>query len=547
MKSPIALLAFACVLFAPFCAAQQTRAEAEKDPVLAAMLAELDRSMAHLQLQGFQKPYFIQYRIEDVDNFQTTATFGATTGVDHAHQRVARITVRVGDYKTDSSGGRGDSALELTALDDDPIALRSALWTGTDRAYKAALDSYAQKQAALKQVQTPPQADDFSHEKPVISLAAPASLQVDEQAWIARVAKASGLYRNEPSLRAEESGVQTCAGTFSARVTTTYLVNSEGTIVRKTASEYQQAFATSTQAADGMKLERSFASSGPTLASLDSEEKFNKHAVEEIASLATLRNAPVVEEEYHGPVLLSADAATDTLAAVIGAGVTASRPPLGTEARTTGAFASSLHTRVLPEDFNVVDDPGLTSFNGQPLIGAYSIDEEGVPAQAVQLVTQGKLVNYLIGRDPVRDFPQSNGHGRAGITGPPSSSVGVLKFTASDGKTDAALNQQMIALAKDRGQPVYYVETLGGPLIPRLLYKVSADGSRQLVRGAVLDDLDQRALRSSILAAGKELWVANYFGDIPQTVIGPALLVDDVTVKRANEKNDKLPFYPPPS
>ena len=41
------------------------------------------------------------------------------------------------------------------------------------------------------------------------------------------------------------------------------------------------------------------------------------------------------------------------------------------------------------------------------------------PAQAVKLVTGGQLENYLIGREPVRDFPQSNGHGRAGITGRP--------------------------------------------------------------------------------------------------------------------------------
>jgi hypothetical protein len=30
-------------------------------------------------------------------------------------------------------------------------------------------------------------------------------------------------------------------------------------------------------------------------------------------------------------------------------------------------------------------------------------------------------------------------------------------------------------------------------------------------------------------------------------VLAPALLVDDVTVRRANEKNDTLPFYPPPA
>ena len=102
-------------------------------------------------------------------------------------------------------------------------------------------------------------------------------------------------------------------------------------------------------------------------------------------------------------------------------------------------------------------------------------------------------------------------------------------------------------MAKDRElKNVYYVETMGSDLTPRLLYRVTPDGKRELVRGAVLDDLDQRALRSSVEAAGKDLWVANYFGDVPETVLAPALLFDDITVRRANEKNDKLPFYPPP-
>ena len=102
-------------------------------------------------------------------------------------------------------------------------------------------------------------------------------------------------------------------------------------------------------------------------------------------------------------------------------------------------------------------------------------------------------------------------------------------------------------MARDRGlKSVYFVETLGPEMSPRLLYRVSTDGKRELVRGAALDDLDQRALRSSVEAAGKDLFVANFFGEVPMTVLAPALLLSDVTVKRANEKNDKLPFYPPP-
>jgi predicted Zn-dependent protease len=537
------LLGFACLN----AAAQTTRADAEKDPVLQAMLTELDRSMNQLQLKGFEKPFFIQYRIEDVDDYETKAEFGTSEGALRTHQRVARVTVRVGDYKTDSSGARNDGALLLTALDDDPIALRSALWSATDQAYKNALAAYAQKQAALKQVQTPPQADDFSREKPVVSLAGQLALKLDEAAWVDRVARDSGLYRTDASIKAGQHDVQYSTAEFHARVTTTRLVTSEGTILRKSASEYQEAIGVGTQAADGMRLDRSYASTGVSLSYLDSPQAFQKHAVGLIASLTELRQAPLVEEEYHGPVLLSSDAAADTLRALVAGGVTATRPKLGTEARTNGPFAASYHTRVLPESLDVVDDPGLKSFAGKGLVGAYDVDDEGIPAQAVKLVTAGRLENYLIGREPVRDFPQSNGHGRAGITGGARPMIGVFQVTAKDGLSDEELNRKLLDIARERGlRSVYFVQTLGGELTPRLLYRISPDGKRELVRGAVLDDLDQRALRSSVEAAGKDLFVANYFGDVPQTMLAPALLLSEATVRRANEKNDKLPFYPPP-
>jgi hypothetical protein len=551
----------ALFLCAPYLCAQPTRADAEKDPVLVAMLTELDRSMSQLQLPGFAKPFFIQYRIEDVDEFDAKAEFGSSEGSEHKHQRVARVTVSVGDYKTDSSGGRGDSSIELAALDNDPIALRTSLWAATDQAYKNALSAFAQKQAALKQVQTPPQADDFSHEKPIVSLAEPVSLHLDEGAWVDRVARLSGLYRSEATVSANqtrgpndrssslgwERAVEYSTASFHARSTTTWLVTSEGTIVRKSSAEYQETFGVGTQAADGMHLDRSFASAGPSLADLDSEETVNKQAVDEIASLAELRKAPLVEEEYHGPLLMSADAASDTLQNLLAHAVTATRPALGTEARTNGPYASSYQARVLPDFMSVVDDPGLKAFNGKGLLGAYSVDDEGVPAQAVKLVEAGRLKNYLIGREPVRDFPQSNGHGRSGITGAARPMIGVLKITAENGLSDAELNQKLLDIAKDRGLPsVYFVQTLGGPRAPRLLYRLTPDGKRELVRGAVLADIDDRALRSSIEAAGKDLWVANSFGDPPITVLAPALLFDDATVHRANEKNEKLPFYPPP-
>jgi predicted Zn-dependent protease len=528
-------------------AALPSRKDAEKDPVIKAMLEELDRSMSQLQLPGFQKPFFIQYRIEDVEDFQTHASFGASLSSDFNHARVARVTVRVGNYKTDSSTSRGDGAIQLAALEDDPIALRSALWSATDQAYKSALASYAKKQAALKQVQTPPQADDLSHEQPTLTLDQPIQLHIDEAAWTARVARFSGLYRTASFRAAQQRDVQYASAVFQAHAVTIWLVNSEGSILRTSAATYQEGIAAGTQAADGMHLDRSYASTGPTIKDLDSPELFEKRITALIASLGQLRAAPLVEDEYHGPVLLSADASTDTFRALVAPAVVATRPPLGTEARTNGPFASSYRTRVLPDFMDVTDEPDLKSYNGIGLIGSYSVDDEAVPAQTVPLVTNGRLENYLIGREPVRDFPRSNGHGRVGITGPPAPSIGVLKISAINGLSEADLHSKLLAAAKDAGlKNVYEVETLGPGMTPRLLYRIGPDGVRQLVRGAELDDLDQRTLRSSVLAAGKDLWVTNYFGDIPQTVLAPALLLDDVTIRRANEKNEKLPFYPPP-
>jgi predicted Zn-dependent protease len=539
------LLGF-CVL-ASAQSAEPGRADAEKDPIFKAMLQELDRTRNELQLKGFEKPFFIQYRLEDVDTFDTRAEFGASEGSSRTRQRVARVTVRVGDYKTDSSGQRGDGAVQLVALSEDPIAIRSALWNATDQAYKNALSAFAQKQAELKQVQSPPQADDFSKEKPVVVLEQPRTLVVNETAWVERVARASGLFLTDATVKSSAKDVQYSTAGFHARASTSWLVNTEGTIVRKSSEGYQEVFAVGTQAEDGMRLDRSYASSGVTLKDLDPQEAFDKRAVAQIASLGELRAAPLVDEEYHGPVLLSSDASSDVLRALVASGVTATRPRLGTEARTNGPFASSYHARVLPEFMDVVDDPGLKTFDGKDLVGAYDVDDEGVPGQSVKLITGGKLQNYLLGREPVRDFTESNGHGRAAVAGPARPAIGVLKITAASGVSDEELNRKLLDMAKDRGlKSAYYVATLGGALLPRLLYRVDVDGKRQLVRGAVLDDLDQRALRSSVEAAGKELWVANYMGEVPETVLAPALLLSDVTVKRANEKNEKLPFYPPP-
>ena len=58
---------------------------------------------------------------------------------------------------------------------------------------------------------------------------------------------------------------------------------------------------------------------------------------------------------------------------------------------------------MLPNFISVVDDPTIGTFQGHSLGGSYKVDDEGVPVAPVSVVDKGQLVNFLIGRLPIRE------------------------------------------------------------------------------------------------------------------------------------------------
>ena len=83
------------------------------------------------------------------------------------HGRLARVVVRVGDYKQDSFIGTGEGSIDLVPCDDDVLAIRHRIWLATDRAYKSASEALSAKQAALKQLKVDEPVDDFAKATPV--------------------------------------------------------------------------------------------------------------------------------------------------------------------------------------------------------------------------------------------------------------------------------------------------------------------------------------------------------------------------------------------
>ena len=517
-----------------------------KDSLLHAMKQELDREKS-LMLPGMQKPYFVEYRLDDITSYEAVANYGALTREEANHQRVIRVTVRIGDYTVDNSSTRGDGTVELAPSDDNALALQYALWTATDAAYKNALRAYSTKQAALKQFQSDQSQPDFAQAKAVVQVTPLAVLDLDRNEWKRRIIEASGLYASDPEVRPFADHVQYSIANIRAIALNRYLVNTEGTMVRIGYAGYNGGVSVGGQAADGMRLSRDNGTVATTAKELETAAAFRKRVIDDLKSFEELRNAPVVSaEDYHGPVLFSGDAAADVFNRLLIPNVEADRPEMGTSARTTGAYSSSYKSRVLPEMISVTDDPLQTKFNGKSLLGAYVIDDEGVPSQSVDIIDHGKLENFLIGREPIKDFLTSNGHGRAAPAQAPHSRSGVVLIKADQPLSKDELDKRLLAMAKEQGKDVYAVETLGGELLPRLLYRVHADGTRQLVRGAVFDELDHRSLRSGIVAVGNDPYISNSLGPVPQTLIAPSVLFEEIGVKRATIEQQKLPYYPPP-
>ena len=550
------LLAFLAPVTASLSHAQRP---SDHDPMLAAMQAELDREEAGLQLPGMQKPYFIEYRLDDIASYEAVANFGALTREENTRQRIVRVTLRIGSYTADSSSARGDGSLGLAPADDDPQALRYALWIATDEAYKNALRQLSAKQATLKRFEQQSAVPDFAEAKAVTHIEPLHILSLDRDEWKHRLVEASGLYQSLPELASFSQDVQYSTANLRGAALNRYIVNSEGSQIRNGYTAYAANISVGGQAADGMRLGRDNGTISTRADELESAAAFRQRAINDLKSYNELRHAPLVAaEDYHGPILFSGDASSDVLNRLFVPSVEADRPDLGTAARTQGAYSSSLHARVLPALLAVTDDPLTATFGGKHLLGAYEVDDEGVPAVPTDVVVGGKLQNFLIGREPVRDFPSSNGHGRAPIAQPAHSRSGVLLIkpvvAVAPGSspqveqkllTDADMTAHLLALAREQNRDVYSVETMAGEA-PRLLYLTHPDGSRQLVRGAVFDELDNRSLRSSIIAAGGTPYINETFGPVPQTTIAPALLFDDIGVKRANEEQQKLPYYAPP-
>jgi hypothetical protein len=561
----------------------------DSDPVLRAMKDELARSR-QLRIISLDAPYFIEYRVEDVNVFSVDAMLGALVSSQQMVLRVPTVKVRVGDYLFDNTnhlysdaytGSRYDP--DHLPLENDYRAFRQVLWLATDRAYKTAEEAIARKRSSLKNMNVTEQLPDFSKAAPVQAVEPIVRRNpVDEALWKDRTVKLSAIFDGYPQVLS--SGIE-----LQTSLASDYIVNSEGTTLRVPEDLAYMRVRAYGLAPDGTTVRDAAVFQAFEPNELPVEAELRRGVTEVAGNIVALAQAPT-GEAYDGPVLFEARAAAQLFGQLLGDNLKITRKPIADPGRTAPHVQSELENRVgsriLPEWMDVVDDPTQADWRGHTLLGHYQYDMEGVAPKPLALVEKGVLKTFLLTRTPVvKGFDVSNGRARMpGNFGDRAPGFGNMFVRASETVPAADMKKKLIELCRQQNKPYgMLVRKIDYPSAasvdefrrlataaaqsggntrvvsePLLLYRVYPDGREELVRSMRFRGLSTRSFKD-IIAASDENYVFDFIDSnaplalmgagsfvTTSSVIAPSVLFDELEFEPIHEDVPKPPIVPAP-
>jgi TldD protein len=534
-----------------------------RSPLLDILRQESQRSLAVLSKQEKAPAYFLSYQIYDRRNVVLETDGGALVTDSDDSERWLDVEVRVGSPRLDNRHPLSDEQQNqinsprvrrgIVPFGADEQAIRNHLWLETDRRYREAKLALGVVQIDRSVTAQNGDSPDFVHERAEEFIDPVGVLEFDKADWITRLRACSQSAFRGVATRA------TCRVDF--QLDTVYYVNSEGTVIQRSWPTVHLMVSVGVKADDGMPLSRVEQRFARTPAELPQGPALDEIIATVTRDLDALHAAPVVDP-YVGPAILEGRAAAVFFHEVFGHRIEGHRQKERTSGQT---FASKVGEKIMPEWLTVYDDPSIAMLNGTPLNGFYRFDDEGVRAQRATLVENGVLKGFIMGRNPIEGFANSNGHGRKEPGRVPVSRQGNLVVEVARSLPEEELEAALIAEVKRQGKPfgMVFSDISGGftnttrflpqafKVNPVMAYRVYPDGRRELVRGVDIVGTPLTAL-GSIVAASREVESFNGVcgaesGWVPVSASAPSLLLASLEVERGFTDVDRPPVLPPPS
>ncbi|KIG16740.1 TldD-domain protein [Enhygromyxa salina] len=567
---------------------------------LAAMQAELLRGVAELRLPDAAEPYAAELRAVRADSLILDGSYGGVIADMYSRDALASVTVRVGSHERDNGNFFGAGNVQPNfqlCFNPDPIASRKRLWLALDQSYRAASAGYKAKLSAIDRL--------ADKQLPVDRAALPAASQVIDLQW---APNATTLVDPDPARASfDRAGLRALAGELSGRFSAhptidngdviiqvlrshETMIDTEGVALGRVYTRAVFGVIAQTQAPDGMELDHGLAlhfQQAPTAEEL--REQGAALVDQVLRELEEFIAAPMLDEDYDGPILLGPTAAAQLLASTIPVQAGGEPAPLsdyGSLLEYEPHWQGQLGKAVMPDMIDLVDDPLAAGF------GHYTRDDQGIAAQRVELVRAGVLHSLLMTRRPNKHIDQSNGHARATAGGYLGATISNLTLSSRKrGLDQAKLERELLDRAREDGYEFAYVidslrdgSVLGSvprdsaalftsgrkislPL-PSRVFKLERKGSaivRTLVRGALIAPVSMRVFRR-IRAVGSEAQtlplrlspgMAGGFGaelglagllaqTVDAQVTTPALLLDGLELVVEHGENERLPILDHP-
>jgi TldD protein len=531
---------------------------AASDLVLKAMQMEIARATTELG-KAEQPPYYLGYTVYDQEYVVLVGAYGSLLTNAAGQRRFADVNMRVGKPELDNTHGQSRPSGVTSGslpLGNDGDAIARVLWELTDREYKRAVPSLLNVRTnTAVRAEEEDKSPDFSKEKPQTHIGeAEAAAPFDRAAWEGEIKRLSGVFRKYPEVYYATVMIQ-------VQRTNSRMVSSEGSAIVSPSASTRLIMEAQTRADDGMDLLRVETFQAPAANSLPSEAELTGKIEKMATDLIALRKAPVAEP-YDGPAILSGRAAAVFFHEVLGHRLEGHRQRDEEEGQT---FTKKIGQEVLPKFLSVTDDPTVHEMAGMKLAGAYEFDNEGEPSRKVEVIKDGVLKNFLMSRMPIKNFEQSNGHGRNQPGMMPTGRQGNLIVTSTQTVPETEMRQKLIDEVKKQGKPygLYFDDIQGGftlttralpqafQVLPVLVYKVYADGRPdELVRGVDIVGTPLAAL-TRILTTGDQPKVFNGVcgaesGQVPVAAIAPSMLFSEMEVQKRAHEHERPPLLPPP-
>jgi len=553
---------------------------------IAAIEQELARALSGLRLPDAPAPYLAQVQLIRATVLSLDGSYGGIITDVLEEQAAASAEVRVGSAARDQSGTFGSEGPQLrfnVALEPSAGLSRRKLWLALDQAFRGATATYAQKQAILARLAGEPPAPDLGPAPdPLPRQPTPTRPpgELDRAALRGLVSQLSKRFVDHPAIDNGDVYVQV----LRTEVTT---INSEGLVVHEHLDRAVLAVVADTRAGDGMHLDAGGVIHLQELPrATDELRKRGEQMVDEVLrELEAQAQAPMMEEDYDGPVLFHGPAAAQLLAATVATQVGGNPAPLGDAGRVRDFephWQDALGKPVMPDFIDLEDDP-------REGFGRYVIDGQGFTASPVTLVKGGVLKDLLMTRTPNKSRAGSNGRARVSPSlriGPTISNLSVKSRKRGLGR--AQLERELLRRAREDGYEfAYVVESLRdnnvlGPVdregatgygggrkvslpLPARIFRVDASGKRTLVRGAMFSPASMRVLRR-IRAVGNavspvamrippgytggfgaETGVEGILSEtVDVQVSSPDLLLDGLELLVERSENERLPVLAHP-